>query len=60
MNIFEIKWRELLEDLIINHKRHVKDETQIREIIFQSHYRSDFNTNKILYNMLICFISIPL
>ena len=33
MNIFEIKWRELLEDLIINHKRHVKDETQIREII---------------------------
>ena len=33
MNIFESKWRELLEDLIINHKKHVKDETQIREII---------------------------
>lgn len=33
MNIFEIKWRKLLEDLIINHKVHVKDETQIREII---------------------------
>ena len=33
MNIFESKWRKLLEDLIINHKKHVKDETQIREII---------------------------
>ena len=33
MNIFESKWRELLEDLIINHKKHVKDETPIREII---------------------------
>ena len=33
MNIFESKWRELLEELIINHKKHVKDETQIREII---------------------------
>lgn len=33
MNIFESKWHELLEDLIINHKKHVKDETQIREII---------------------------
>ena len=33
MNIFESKWRELLEELIINHKGHVKDETQIREII---------------------------
>lgn len=33
MNIFESKWRELLEDLIINHKKHVKDETQIREVI---------------------------
>ena len=33
MNIFESKWRELLEDLIINHKKHVKDETLIREII---------------------------
>ena len=33
MNIFESKWRELLEELILNHKKHVKDETQIREII---------------------------
>lgn len=33
MNIFESKWRELLEDVLINHKKHVKDETQIREII---------------------------
>ena len=33
MNIFESKWRELLEELIINHKKHVKDETPIREII---------------------------
>lgn len=33
MNIFESKWRKLLEELIINHKKHVKDETQIREII---------------------------
>ena len=33
MNIFESKWRKLLEELIIDHKKHVKDETQIREII---------------------------
>ena len=33
MNIFESKWRELLEELIVNHKKHVKDETPIREII---------------------------
>ena len=33
MNIFESKWRELLEELIVNNKKHVKDETQIREII---------------------------
>ena len=33
MNIFEIKWRKLLEELMLNHKKHVKDETQIREII---------------------------
>lgn len=33
MNIFEIKWRKLLEELLLNHKKHVKDETQIREII---------------------------
>ena len=33
MNIFESKWRKLLEELIINHKKHVKDETQIREIL---------------------------
>ena len=33
MNIFESKWRKLLEELIIDHKEHVKDETQIREII---------------------------
>ena len=33
MNIFESKWRELLEELIVNHKKHVKDETQIREMI---------------------------
>ena len=33
MNIFEIKWRELLEELIVKHKKHVKDETPIREMI---------------------------
>ena len=33
MNIFESKWRELLEELMLNHKKHVKDETPIREII---------------------------
>ena len=33
MNIFEIKWRKLLEELLLDHKEHVKDETQIREII---------------------------
>ena len=33
MNIFESKWCELLEELIVNHKKHVKDETPIREII---------------------------
>lgn len=33
MNIFESKWRKLLEELIIDHKKHVKDETQIREVI---------------------------
>ena len=33
MNIFESKWRELLEELIVNHKKHVKDETPIRENI---------------------------
>ena len=33
MNIFESKWRELLEVLLLNHKKHVKDETPIREII---------------------------
>ena len=33
MNIFESKWRKLLEELIVNHKKHVKDETPIREII---------------------------
>ena len=33
MNIFEIKWRKLLEELLLSHKEHVKDETQIREII---------------------------
>lgn len=33
MNIFEIKWRKLLEELLLSHKKHVKDETQIREII---------------------------
>ena len=33
MNIFESKWRKLLEELMLNHNEHVKDETQIREII---------------------------
>lgn len=33
MNIFESKWRELLEELLVNQKAHVKDETPIREII---------------------------
>ena len=33
MNIFESTWRELLEELLLSHKKHVKDETQIREII---------------------------
>ena len=33
MNIFESKWRKLLEELLLIHKKHVKDETQIREII---------------------------
>ena len=33
MNIFEIKWRKLLEEVLLSHKKHVKDETQIREII---------------------------
>lgn len=33
MNIFESKWRKLLEELLLTHNEHVKDETQIREII---------------------------
>ena len=33
MNIFESKWRKLLEELLLTHKKHVKDETQIRETI---------------------------
>lgn len=33
MNIFESKWRKLLEELLLDHKEHVKDETPIREII---------------------------
>ena len=33
MNIFEIKWRKLLEELLLDHKEHVKDETPIREVI---------------------------
>ena len=33
MNIFESKWRKLLEELMLNHNEHVKDETQIRETI---------------------------
>ena len=33
MNIFESKWRKLLEEVLLCHKEHVKDETQIREII---------------------------
>ena len=33
MNIFEIKWRKLLEELLLTNKKHVKDETQIREVI---------------------------
>ena len=33
MNIFESKWRKLLEELLLSHKKHVKDETPIREII---------------------------
>ena len=33
MNIFESKWRKLLEEVLMHHKVHVKDETPIREII---------------------------
>ena len=33
MNIFESKWRKLLEEVLLTPKKHVKDETQIREII---------------------------
>lgn len=33
MNIFESKWRKLLEEVLLSHKKHVKDETQIREIL---------------------------
>lgn len=33
MNIFEIKWRKLLEELLLSHKEHVKDGTPIREVI---------------------------
>lgn len=33
MNIFESKWRKLLEEVLLCHKEHVKDETQIREVI---------------------------
>ena len=33
MNIFESKWRKLLEEVLLSHKKHVKDETPIREII---------------------------
>lgn len=33
MNIFESKWRKLLEEVLLTHNEHVKDETQIREII---------------------------
>ena len=33
MNIFESKWRKLLEELMLNHKKHVKDEIPIREVI---------------------------
>ena len=50
MNIFESKWRELLEDLIINHKKHVKDETQIREII-GVHERIDNPYNDSMLNI---------
>lgn len=50
MNIFEIKWRELLEDLIINHKKHIKDETQIREII-GVHERIDNPYNNSMLNI---------
>ena len=33
MNVFESKWRKLLEELLLTNKKHVKDEAQIREII---------------------------
>ena len=33
MNIFESKWRKLLEEVLLCHKEHVKDGTPIREII---------------------------
>lgn len=50
MNIFESKWRKLLEELIIDHKKHVKDETQIREII-GVHERIDNPYNDSMLNI---------
>ena len=50
MNIFESKWRKLLEELLLGHKKHVKDETQIREII-GVHERIDNPYNDSMLNI---------
>lgn len=50
MNIFESKWRKLLEELLLSHKKHVKDETQIREII-GVHERIDNPYNDSMLNI---------
>ena len=50
MNIFESKWRKLLEEVLLSHKKHVKDETQIREII-GVHERIDNPYNDSMLNI---------
>ena len=50
MNIFESKWRKLLEELLLSHKKHVKDETPIREII-GVHERIDNPYNDSMLNI---------
>ena len=50
MNIFESKWRKLLEELLLTNKKHVKDETQIREII-GVHERIDNPYNDSMLNI---------
>ena len=50
MNIFESKWRKLREELLLSHKKHVKDETQIREMI-GVHERIDNPYNDSMLNI---------